>query len=130
MVGNWVLPWQPHHWIEYRIPLQSISKDRLKEHLGLDIPIISHPEQDIWFDLLHKLDIWSNFMFHPEEIFYFLELCNSLLIQDKSPHFHVVNVQSKKTIFWKRKTELPVQSTFSFIYEKFKIRMLINIRIQ
>ena len=109
-----------HLHMQYRIPLQSISKDRLKEHLGLDIPIISHPEQDIWFDLLHKLDIWSNFMFHPEEIFYFLELCNSLLIQDKSPHFHVVNVQSKKTIFWKKKTERPVQSTFSFIYEKFK----------
>lgn len=109
-----------HLHMQYRIPLQSISKEKLKEQLGQEIHIISHLEQEIWFDLLSKLDIWSNFMFHHDEIFYFLALSNSLLIQDKSPHFHVVNLQSKKTIFWKKKTELPVQSTFSFIYEKFK----------
>ena len=109
-----------HLHLQYHIPLQSISKDKLKEQLGQEIPIINHLEQEIWFDLLTKLDIWSNFMFHHDEIFYFLALSNSLLIQDKSPHFHVVNIQSKKSVFWKKKTELPVQSTFSFIYEKFK----------
>ena len=89
-----------HLHMQYRIPLQSISKEKLKEQLGQEIHIISHLEQEIWFDLLSKLDIWSNFMFHHDEIFYFLALSNSLLIQDKSPHFHVVNLQSKKTIFW------------------------------
>lgn len=109
-----------HLHLQYHVPLQSISKEKLKEQLGQEIQIITHLEQELWFDLLNKLDIWSNFIFHHDEIFYFLALSNSLLIQDKSPHFHVVNLQSKKSIFWKKKTELPVQSTFSFIYEKFK----------
>jgi hypothetical protein len=109
-----------HMHLQYHLPLQTISKEKLKEQLEQDIPIIPHPEQQIWFDILGKLDIWSNFMFHQDEIFYFLALSNSLLIQDKSPHFHVVNLPSRKTIFWKKKSELPVQATFSFIYEKFK----------
>lgn len=104
------------------LPLKIIEQENKNANLNifsLDEPF-SDIHLDIWFDLLEKLNFWSNIPL--ENISEYLRLAHFYIAQDIFPPFSERKPQSSK-LFWQKKTNaesIYTEIIFKFIYNKFK----------